>query len=113
MLVVIIGWVLFRFEDISQAWIVMTGMFGIGRAAGSLSAWYALQNNFVLLAFCLIAVTPIGKLIRSRIYVAAARRMRIPRLMCYLDAVCPFILLILSVMALVGNSYNPFLYFQF
>ena len=30
-----------------------------------------------------------------------------------IDAVTPAALMLLSVLALVGNSYNPFLYFQF
>ena len=29
------------------------------------------------------------------------------------EIVCPVLLLLVSAMALVGDSYNPFLYFQF
>ena len=40
-------------------------------------------------------------------------RRRIPYVVYAYDLAVSPILLILSLMALVGNSYNPFLYFQF
>ncbi len=110
MIVVYFGWVLFRFESLSELWLVLSGMFGAGgRALTALSVRYMLLNNVFLLAFCLIAVTPLGKNIRNRLlkHKAAAN------LIYWGDALLPAILLILSMMALVGNSYNPFLYFQF
>ena len=40
------------------------------------------------------------------------KRKKVPTLLYYLDAVTPVILILLSLLALVGDSYNPFLYFQ-
>ena len=114
MVVVYFGWVLFRFESLNDVWLVVSGMFGVGgRAWGNMASLYALKENVFLLAFCLVAVTPLGKLIRSKIIGSAARRKWVPRLTFYADAVTPAILIVLSLMALVGDSYNPFLYLQF
>lgn len=114
MIVVYFGWVLFRFTDLNEMWEVLKGMFGAqGRTLGNLSTAYVLLNNVFLLAVSIIAVLPIGRDIRQFLYRRAAERERVPRLMYYIDALTPVILIVLSVMALVGNSYNPFLYFQF
>ena len=113
MIVVYFGWVLFRFENLNDVWMVISGMFGAGRPMGSLASLYALQGNLFLLIFCLIAVTPLGHILRSKIIGNAARKRRVPRLMFYLDAFVPIVMILLSLMALVGNSYNPFLYLQF
>ena len=66
-----------------------------------------------LLAFSMIAVTSAGKFIRNKWYELADKRRKIPYIMMFVDMVLPAVLLVFSAMALVGNSYNPFLYFQF
>ena len=113
MLVVYFGWVLFKFESLNELKTVFTGMFGVGRALNSLTVTYTLLNNVFLLAFSVIAVLPIGKKLRERAYQKFADQGRTPTLLYYLDAITPAILIILSLLALVGDSYNPFLYFQF
>ena len=46
-------------------------------------------------------------------YVGRVWEGRFGRIAYLAGALVPVVLIILSVMALVGNSYNPFLYFQF
>lgn len=114
LLVIYFGWVLFRFEDLSSLWGVLAGMFGAGaRPLSSLAVSYTLLNNVFLMIFCMAAVTPLGKTIRRKWYEKAAKKKRVAHVMYCIDAVTPTVLLVLSMMALVGNSYNPFLYFQF
>ena len=114
MFVVLIGWVLFRFESLPQLGQVLSGMFGAGgRSFTSMSVHYSFLNNLFLLIFCAIACTPLGSMLRRAAYVEADKR-QTPAVVCYwADAVTPAVLTILSFIALVGNSYNPFLYFQF
>ena len=112
MVVVYFGWVLFRFENLSDIVAVLSGMFG-KNGLGNLASLYALQGNLFLLLFCLVAVTPLGKIIRDKIIGTWASKRRVPRLMFFLDAFVPIVMIVLSLMALVGNSYNPFLYLQF
>ena len=90
------------------------GMFGAGgRSFTSMSVHYSFLNNLFLLIFCAIACTPLGSMLRRAAYVEADKR-QTPAVVCYwADAVTPAVLTILSFIALVGNSYNPFLYFRF
>ena len=113
MLVVYFGWVLFKFENMAELGNVLSGMFGFGHMAGNLSTLYTLLNNIFLLIISIIAVFPIGKNLRMAAYHYENKRKKVPTLLYYLDAVTPVILILLSLLALVGDSYNPFLYFQF
>ena len=113
MLVVYFGWVLFKFESMAELGNVLSGMFGFGHMAGNLSTLYTLLNNIFLLIISIIAVFPIGKNLRMAAYHYENKRKKVPTLLYYLDAVTPVILILLSLLALVGDSYNPFLYFQF
>ena len=92
---------------------VLAGMFGFVHMAGNLSTLYTLLNNIFLLIISIIAVFPIGKNLRMAAYHYENKRKKVPTLLYYLDAVTPVILILLSLLALVGDSYNPFLYFQF
>ena len=113
MLMVYFGWVLFKFENMAELGNVLSGMFGFGHMAGNLSTLYTLLNNIFLLIISIIAVFPIGKNLRMAAYRYENKRKKVPTLLYYLDAVTPVILILLSLLALVGDSYNPFLYFQF
>lgn len=114
LLVVYFGWILFRFESMGELGSVLVGMFGGGdRAFSNMATWYAFLNNIFLMLFCVIAVTPLGRNIRQAFYQRADRLRRPASAMYWIDAFTPVFLLFLSLLALVGNSYNPFLYFQF
>lgn len=114
LLVIFFGWVLFRFENIGELGSVLVGMFGGGdRVFSNMATWYAFLNNIFLMLFCVIAVTPLGKNLRQAVYQRADRLKQPAAVMYWIDALTPIALLILSMFALVGNSYNPFLYFQF
>ena len=94
----------------------MTNMFrSFGVKAGLLTlAGDVLKALFsVVLGFCLLAATP---LFRKLAVPARGRRERISYhilrdVLVY--GVLPCALLLLSTAGLVGNSYNPFLYFKF
>lgn len=112
--VVFFGWVLFRFDNFGELLTVLGGLFGIGTSGFSnLNTGILFQNNIFLLLICIIAVTPLGRSIRQLSFKAAYRANRIPYVMHIMDTITPALLLLLSTMALVGDSYNPFLYFRF
>lgn len=110
---ILFGWVLFKYENMGELGAVLSGMFGGGHAFSSPETAIVFKNHVFLLIFSIIAVTPLGKSLRACWYRMEDRRRKIPYVMLFLDMVIPAALLILSAMALVGNSYNPFLYFQF
>ncbi len=113
--VVFVGWILFHFTDVRLGWTVFLGLFGAnGNAASDFVSITLLKNNVFLLAVSAIACTPLVKTMAN----GAGTRLRRSRsgerlfnLMAYI--VFPIILLLLSTASLVGDSYNPFIYFQF
>ena len=93
---------------------ILKGMFGLNHNGFiDLSTSVLFQNNLYLLIFCIIASTPLLKNIGTYIKRLDLVHYRIPYLTYAYEIVIPPVLLILSLLALVGNSYNPFLYFQF
>lgn len=114
LVIVYIGWIIFKFTDMSQLGIVLKGLFGLnGNGFTSANVALTFKNNIFFLIFSVIAVTSFGKTLRL-IMKNLSRRGGV----CFWingvwEVVHPVLLLILSAMALVGNSYNPFLYFQF
>ncbi len=106
------GWLIFRFDDLSLLGDTLRGIFCLnGNAFFDLSAQSALTGNCIFLAISILACFPIVPLlsklrdadkIKPVYYVANA-----------VAAIAPAVLVILSAIALVGDSYNPFLYFRF
>ncbi len=115
--VAVMGWVLFRFTDSSALLAAVRGMFAFGgsRALYNKELISVCMNNLFFFAAALISVFPLGKKIRDGLIAAGRRKGRhgLLALVYFTDALTPFILILLSVLALIGNSYNPFLYFQF
>ena len=107
LLVVYCGWILFRFTDIRLGWTVFRALIGAnGNRLSDFLTVTALQNNLFLLLASAIACTPLPRLVsellaRNGVWDGCRRTL------------IPVLLLLLSTCALVGESYNPFLYFQF
>lgn len=114
LLIVFFGWVLFRFEGAGELGLALKGMVGLNHNAFTAGASRLLfKNNLFFLIFACVACTPLGKTVK-KVSVGFTRYNTI--WLCVQtvwDVVCPLLLLTLSMMALAGNSYNPFLYFQF
>ena len=109
LLVVGLGWVLFRYSDLSLVWTIVRGLFGAnGNALSSFTAETLAKNKLFLLLVCAVAATPLAKRLGETLSLRAGRVWNALRF-----GVIPVILLLLSTAALVGDSYNPFLYFQF
>lgn len=114
MVVVYFGWVIFKCEDLAAMGTILKGMFGLnGNGFSNIQTSLLFKNNIFFLIFAITAVTPLLKFIRQKIIQVYKQRNTIPYLIFAYEIIAPIVLLILSTMALVGNSYNPFLYFQF
>ena len=103
LLVVIISFVIFNAESLSQAWGDISGMFG-GQAVPLLTAEsvYYLRSYGLLLAVAAVGATPLVRKLAARL-----ERVGFLRL-----AVAAALLLICTAY-LVDGSFNPFLYFRF
>lgn len=123
LVVVLLGWMLFYYTDLSELWIAFKGLFTLnGNAWTNLSVQTQFSNHVVFLAVAVLACTPILPTLRKfferlREKASTNRNSGLSRLcvMAYdmLTAVIPAELVFLSLLCLVGDSYNPFLYFQF
>lgn len=114
MVVVYFGWALFRQESIVDLGMALKGMFGLnGNAFIDMATWIQIKNHIFLLIFCILASTPLITNFGLFLKRLAYRKFKIPYPVYAYEMLAPIVLLIFSFMALIGNSYNPFLYFQF
>ena len=109
LLVVLLGWVLFRYSDLGIVRTVVCGMFGAGgRVLGDFATVTLAKNKAFLLTVSALVCTPLAKRIGLWLDGRAGGAWRFVKY-----ALLPVVLLLLSTAALVGDSYNPFIYFQF
>ena len=107
--VVLLGWVLFRYSDLRLVTTVVKGLCGLnGNALTGFTAQTLGKNKIFLLLAAAVGSTPLVKLIGGRLDSRGGKAWATLRY-----GVIPAILLLLSTAALVGDSYNPFIYFQF
>ena len=103
--VIMIGWAIFYFTDLSELTAFFKSAFGIGSALYNFMTWSMFVNNLWLIIVCVIACTPIPAVIfrwlaRSRAFAASE-----PALVGLGFA--------LGIALIIGQTYNPFLYFRF
>ena len=114
LLIVGFGWMLFKFEDSAMLGAALKGLFGLnGNDFTALSSRLVFRNNLFFLLLCLAAVTPLCKTVGNILKNLSRQNLLCLHVYGVLDAGAPLVLLLLSMMALAGKSYNPFLYFQF
>lgn len=111
---VFIGWTIFRFENFSQMGTALKGLFGLnGNAVTGSAIGITFMNNIFFLILACAACTPIFKMFmkwlekRLGVGVLVAEKFYLVRIIV---AVAFFVL---SIIALIGGSYSPFLYYQF
>lgn len=107
LLCVMVGWVLFAFEDIGKDWAFLKVMFG-GAALCSCTAMYQLLSYLPLLTLCAVAATPLGKRIYHRFSDQCGARLG-----AAVEVAGLALTAVLAVAFLISGSYNPFLYFRF
>lgn len=112
--VVLIGWVIFKFENLSELGTVLKGMFTISKGGFlGIDAKTQFVMHIFFLIFAVIACLPLGKHLNKYLTQLSLKNNIAFVAINALNALIPACLLILSMLALVGDSYNPFLYFQF
>ena len=108
---VYVGWLLFRFDDLSLLWDTLRGIFCLNsNAFFDLSAQTTLSGNCFFLSISILACFPIVPALAK---LRDAKSTPVNVIANAVAAVMPAILVILSALALIGDSYNPFLYFRF
>ncbi len=122
LVVVLFGWMLFYYTDLSRLGVAVKGIFTLnGNRFWDMAAQTQLMGNLFFLIVACVACTPIipaiGRWFEGRRESLTTKPNGLAAVaVTVYDAVCallPVALVCLSVLALVGDSYNPFLYFQF
>lgn len=105
---IVIGWLIFVFEDSTAGLSYLLTMLGVGSAGAMNGAdLYELMRNATFLILCILACLPAPKQYLYR------RWERSPRTVGALTNTATLAILVLCVAYLVNSSYNPFLYFRF
>ena len=106
MVLVIIGWVIFRAVNLGDAILYIKAMFGIGAKGIIDKAVFAyIAQNWVYYVFALIGCAPIMPWIDKKL--ANNKVWQI------VYAVGMVVVLVVSVSFISNNAYNPFIYFNF
>ena len=114
LIVVLFGWILFRFKDMSVCLTVAGGLFGLnGNAWSSFESTQLWAQYAIFIPLAILAVTPLVVKARQWLEKRCMTSGLAMSILSTANVVCPPALLLLSTMTLVGNTYNPFLYFQF
>ena len=112
LLVVVFGWVFFYYPNVADAFALFGRMFGSGGFT-SPEVTLTLQSNVFFLLLALAACLPMTKLLRRWAERAAAKSKGAEHAVFVLKHVLVLALLLLSTIQLVGNSFNPFIYYRF
>ena len=103
---IVIGWVIFQFPTFHEIFAYLTAMFGLNEGGDSINLavyfWKEYRFEWIFAAICSL---PIFSALWNK-YRGSQKFMLITNLFT-------IILLILSVLSLVGSTFNPFIYFRF
>lgn len=112
--IVVVGWVFFYFDDVSRLGQMLKLMFGFSGQAGMMPTdTILLKNHLVFFIVAIIACIPVSKLAKA-LLIRFSRRGTVQEAVAgAVEIVYDVALLFFSTAALVGASYNPFLYFRF
>ena len=120
MLIVMLGWVLFKLEDIPDTLAYIGRMFGIGAGGYTeFSARFYLDNKMiVILIIGILACIPWKELLPSLPgkvsgILGSFINDGPGRPACIVRRVLLIVLLLLSMLFIVNSTYNPFIYFRF
>lgn len=110
LLAVVLGWVLFVFEDMGAGLAYLKIMLGLsGNSLWDTNLLYFITSNGLLLAALVLGSTPLPNLAWER-FAAWVQRKKVGFILIPIGYL---IILLASTAYLVDASYNPFLYFRF
>ncbi len=111
MVMVLIGWVLFRAADLPSAWTYIKAMLGFapGGFADGTTAMYASQFAVTIIAG-IICATPLLKVVAKRL---SAKAVWVDNTIYFSGYLAQTLLFIVAVSFIVMDAHNPFIYFNF
>ena len=105
---VLIGWVFFMSPSLGSAFKTIFAMFGLGvKGIWDNQALFSLRQNFILIVLASLFSMPIFDVLQKR-FVYILKQKSIILSVCFW-----FILFLISIAFIVGNTFQSFLYFAF
>lgn len=104
---VILGWVLFDTNTLTDAGNFIAAMFGANGILGDSTALYLLASNAVIFIICIFASTDVFSKLTDKLHQQRPLQLKIMAIAAQL------FVLVNCTAYLVDASYNPFLYFRF
>ena len=109
MLVVMVGWFIFSYNEIAGGMGYLAAMFGGGGRFLNNGSVYLLYSNAVMLIILILGSTTLPRLLAGKV-LSRAGGSSLPVILRGVFVIAVFVA---SVAYLVSASYNPFLYFRF
>lgn len=103
LILVMIGWVFFSAPSLAEAFKYLGAMFGANAFADAQSS-YIFGSNLILLIIGIFCATPIYKSIANKFNPESVDKFKV---------IAFPLLLILCIIFMISETYNPFLYFRF
>lgn len=112
-LVVDIGFVFFYFKDIGKAFAYIRVMFGGGSSVSSTDFGVTFMNYIYFIILAIILCAPVSQLLKRFSEKVETSSALGTTTVGVVRNVSLFVILVVCTAMLAGNSYSPFLYFQF
>mgnify|MGYP000863667028 CR=1 FL=1 len=110
--ITLVGWTLFYFEDWSRLKTMLSVMFGLaGHPVRDLQLGFLVMNNIFWIVISLAFCAPILPWIKAK--AESVRSENGALALTYGRSLASILMLLACTAMLVGESYNPFLYFKF
>lgn len=111
---VFFGWILFRCSKLGMIGVILKGLFGLnGNGFTNFETNSLLFNHAIIIGFAILSVTPLMKNLVAKIKRISREHVIVNYIYSALDVIVPVTIVLVCVIFLVADSYNPFLYFQF
>lgn len=114
LITVYFGWIFFKFTNFGLLGSVLKGMFCLnGNPFSSYESVSFVTGYIFFFIICAVACTPIIRFAKKLLIKAGRTSLAANIIYRICDIASPAVLIVISAISLVGDSYNPFLYFQF
>ena len=114
LIIVFVGWILFRFRDVNVIFATLKGLIGLNsNPLYDFESLTFLGSYSIILVISIVACTPLAKKCAGFIRYHSMKNNAVAVIYGIFRILIPIALLLVSTATLVGDSYNPFMYFQF
>lgn len=109
--IVVIGWVIFAFDNMGKGFVYLKVMFGLGgNGLADTDAYYYLLMYGITFILLILASTQLPKKLANNMLLKLEDKEGVKWI---LELIFLIAITVISVAYLVNSSYNPFLYFRF